>query len=443
MGDVRLFHDGSPLHATVPLPGGKHAFAHSLACAALADEGNLQDVPDHVDARALRDALSLVFDHVAYDSHSRHLRFSAPRTARQVTLDEQLVSRSRSLFCLIPALLTRADEVRLAGAPQGCAIGSRPYDWYVAILRQFGVQTRYEEKTLVLTWADRRPALVEFAYPSMTGTVIAIAAAAAAPGRSVIRNASVEPSCDEQVACLRAMGVPVAGTLPELEITGGARCATVSWRVACDRIHAVTLLTAGLLTRGAVTVTSGGPLRVPRFVEFLRRAGAQVTDDGEALTAAFPTDRGRLDPVETAAGSEPLFSSDWVPFAALLLSLRSHGKSVLTDDVFLDRFQFTDNLRPHGLRGVRLGRGDRKGRATVIAEIDGAPAGVLTGGNLGHCPDIRGSAALLLAGLAADGPVVLENDFHLRRGYTDLPADLRRLGVTAAEALTRNEVPHA
>lgn len=425
MARIRIKHNGQPLIGEVHVDGGKHAFAHSLACAALADRGRLTDVPDHVDARALRAALALAFDEVDYDVQTRVLSFAQPRRRPTIRIDSELAGRSRSLFCLLPALLLRTDELMVEAAPQGCQIGNRPSDWYLAVLARFGVHASASSGATVLSWPERRAADVRFEYPTMTGTVVAIAAAAASPGRSVVSNASVEPSCAEQLGCLRAMGGEVDGELPTVDIHG-SDYGTVDWRVAPDRIHAVTYLTAGLLTRGRVTVTGSGPLRIPRFVEFLHAIGVSVTEGTRSLTAEFPTS-GDLRPTSLSAGSEPLFSSDWVTFASLLLAMRGGGRSVISDDVFLNRFQYVHNLAPHGLDGIRLSRGDRDGRTAVSAIVDPTRS-PLRAGDFGACADIRGTAALVLAGLVADGSCVVGDDFHLRRGYTNLPGDLTALG---------------
>lgn len=413
-----------PLSGTVRVDGGKHAFAHSLACAALSESGQLTDVPDHIDARALRTALSLGYRQVVYDARSRVLTFEEPLRVPRIIIGSELARQSRSLFCLLPALLSRAEEVVLESAPQGCHIGVRPSDWYLKVLAQFGVQSHMTEAATVLSWPSRHAADVRFSYPTMTGTVIAIAAAAVSPGTSTIGNASVEPSCLEQLTCLRKMGGRVEGELPAVRIDGSAY-EHIEWAIAPDRIHAVTYLTAGLLTRGAVTVTGSAPLRIPRFVEFLQRTGVEVSDSGDAISAAFP-DAGSLLPVEIEAGSEPLFSSDWVPFASLLLAVRGSGVSTISDDVFLRRFQFMDILTARGLGGVRLSWASRRGREAVFAEVR-PDMSRIRAGSLETCADIRGSAALVLAGLVADGPCVLEEDFHVRRGYTDLPGDLNAL----------------
>jgi UDP-N-acetylglucosamine 1-carboxyvinyltransferase len=264
--------------------------------------------------------------------------------------------------------------------------------------------------------------------------VIALAAAAAVPGRSRLVGAAVEPSCVQQVRCLTRMGGRVGGLLPELEITGQEQYPTVGWPVAPDRIHAVTYLTAGLLTRGEVTVRGRAPLEIPQFVAFLRAAGARVRDTRWVVTAGFP-ESGALTAVDLDAGSEPRFSGAWAGFAALLLATRSVGTSRISDDAFLGRFRFVDNLTPFGLDNVAVRLRGRPDAAAAVATISGRPDVTLRGGDYGACPDIRGSAALALAALVADGPVTLADDAPLRRGYQDLPRDLRSLGVPTAYAV--------
>lgn len=409
--------------------GGKHAFAHSLAVAALADAGRLDDVPDHTDARALRRALAMVFEEVSYDRDARTLAFAGPRTGlEELVLPPDLTGLSRSLFGLYPALLTRARRLHVPAAPRGCALGTRPSEWYVEVLRRFGVSARVGGDGLHLAWTERRPADVRFDYPTMTGTVLAIAAAAAAPGVSTIENVSREPSCDEELACLAAMGGAASRVGHTLRIEGRASWPTVSWRVAQDRIHAVTYLTAGLLTGRAVRVDTRADLRIGAWLRFLQDTGCEVVSDRDGITA-HPPPGGVLRAADVRAGAEPHLSSDWLPFAMLLLAMRSEGSSELVDDAFPERLQLVERLAPRGLGNVRLGSATVGGRASLRAVVTGRPGLRLRGGALDSVPDIRGSVAMVLALLTADAPSVLRDDFHVRRGHTDLAADLRALGL--------------
>lgn len=430
LGVLEVIPPSGRVEGSIQLDGGKHAFAHGLACAALADEGVLHNVPDHVDSKALRAGLELIFTEVEYEPTSRILSFGSPREDPVVVIPPKLAAMSRSLFCLYPALLARARYVDVIAPPRGCAIGTRPSTWYIDTLRAFGVAAAETDGALRLSWAERRPADVKFDYPTMTGTVLAIAAAAAVGGRSTISNRSVEPSCDDQLECLSLMGAQVGYEPRWLTIDSPGAFESVTWNVPHDRIHAVTYLTAGLIARGEVTVIGSGPIRIPRFVQFLKDTGCPVQEESDRLTARLP-DGGALQPVRLAVGSEPLFSSDWAPMATLLLSLRADGLSEIVDDVFPERLQFVDTLRPQGLAPVQLGKiitDDR--RSGVCARIYGQSNTLLRSGSYDTVPDIRGSVAIALAALASDGPTRICDDFQIRRGHTDLAGDLRRLGLS-------------
>ncbi|WP_165952301.1 hypothetical protein [Kribbella albertanoniae] len=418
------------LDAALRLDGGKHSFAHCLATAALSSTGTLHNVPGHIDAAALRKALELIFEEVGHESGV--LRFAAPRSPRRVVLRRELTARSRSLFCLLPALLHHAGEVVIEASPVGCLIGDRPFDWYVDILRRFGATVDDGDRTTTIEWRRRTPADIDFRYPPMTGTVIAVAAAAVAPGRSVLTNCSVEPSCADQIDCARGQGITIAGTLPEVVIEGSEQAPErVGWTISSDRIHAVTYATAALLTRGRVTLRSMDALRIPRFLAVVEEMGAEVSECPGRLTVGYPPGSGPLRAVRIEAGSEPRFSSDWIPFVALLLAARSKGSSEISDDVFPRRLQFLRNLGPLGIPAPPERTTPSGSRSSTTWTVGGVPDLTLRAASLGSCDDIRGSAALALAGLISDGVCTLEQTFHLRRGYTDLARDLRSLGAEA------------
>lgn len=429
---LTLEDNGTPIEATIKLPGGKHGFSHDMPVAALAKEGVLYNVPNIIDANTLMSALKFLFENVDYDPKTYTLKFSKPFSPRRIELSDELLSKSRSLFGFMPAILSHGHTLVMEGLPAGCDMGDRPNSWYFETLEKFGVKIDASEKEMLLTWEDRHSADITFEYPTMTGTVIAIVAASAVNGTSSLHNASIEPSCIEELNCVASMGVEIEGFLPEINITGKSDLPRVEWHVLHDRVHACTYITAALLTRGKITVTADKNINVPRFVEFLRDAGVEVTDTGTSITAEFPK-QGYLNPVRIDTGSEPLFSSDWMAPVVLLLATRSKGKSIVTDNVFPDRLQCLENFKRLGLDNVKLTHTTIAGRRALYAEIDGQPDMILKAGNAGECPDLRGSTAVALAALVADGPVTMDNDFHLRRGYENLPATLEELRKQSKE----------
>ena len=410
---------GRPLHGNLKLDGGKHGFSHDAPIAALADKGTMTNVPNIIDSQTLIGIFSLLFEKVDYNSDKHELTFSKPLAPKDIYLDDKTLSRSRSIFGMIPAILHRGHTLSLDGLPEGCSMGDRPTDWYFETLMKFGVEVEHTETNMVLSWQDRKAPTIEFDYPTMTGTVIAIAAASVVDGKTLIRNGSVEPSCLEEIDCATSMGVEFEGQLPDLAITGKTHHGSIDWQVLHDRVHAATFLTAGLLSGGNVSVSADKNIGIPEFVNFLKQAGVEYVDDGNRIEVWFPKDRGYLNPVHIDTGSEPLFSSDWMAPLVLLLATRSKGRSVVTDNVFPDRLQCLDNLSRIGLDNVTVERTIIGGRKALRATIDGNPNLRLRGGEVGTCADLRGATALAMAALVSENDIIIDNDFHLRRGYED------------------------
>lgn len=419
MADHLTFqHINTPLEATLTLDGGKHGFSHDLPVAALADQGFLTNVPNITDSRTLIEALRIVFSSVTFDTANHTLSFSEPVAPRSIFLGNDLLNKSRSLFGFLPAILSHGHTIVMEGLPEGCQMGDRPTDWYFDVLKQFGVKIDASSKEITLTWTERIPADITFEYPTMTGTVIAIAAASATDGTSTISNGSIEPSCIEEIACAQSMGVIFQGELPELTIVGNPTLKTVNWEILHDRVHAATFLTAGLLTRGKVTVKANRNIDIPEFVKFAQEAGADVIDNGNSITVGFPA-QGYLNPVTLHTGSEPLYSSDWMAPTVLLLATRAKGTSIVTDNVFPERLQCIENLKKIGLTNVSVEQTSIEGRKALKATIEGDPNLVLDGGNVGSCSDLRGSTTLAMAALVSNSDIYIENGFHLERGYED------------------------
>jgi UDP-N-acetylglucosamine 1-carboxyvinyltransferase len=408
-----------PLMGNLKLDGGKHGFSHDAPVAALADKGILTNVPNIIDSLTLMEVFRLLFEDVNYDVLRHEFEFSKPFSPREIYLDDKTLARSRSIFGMLPAILHRGHTLSLDGLPEGCSMGDRPTDWYFDVLTQFGVEIKHTEKRMLLTWSKRVAPTIQFEYPTMTGTVIAIAAASVTSGRTMIKNGSIEPSCLEEINCAKSMGVKFEGVLPELTIIGADNYDEVNWQVLHDRVHAATFLTAGLLSRGNVSVEADKNLGIPEFVNFLKMAGVKYVDEGNRIEVWFPEEKGFLDPVRIDTGSEPLFSSDWMAPLVLLLAARSKGKSIITDNVFPDRLQCLDNLRKIGLDNVTVEKTLINGRKALLATIEGNPDLRLDGGEVGTCTDLRGSTALALAALISDNDITIEDDFHLRRGYED------------------------
>lgn len=314
--------------------------------------------------------MSLIFKTVEHDPVHQTLTLAEPTTSSEIRVPAPLSAMSRSLFGVIPAMLKRTGKLVFEAVPAGCSLGPRPSGWYIEALRGFGVSAESQGGELLLRTGSHHPTKVAFARPSMTGSVVAIAMAAATEGRSVIANVSEETSVGDLLECAEQMGVGVGRSADGLVIEGRGTYRSARVDVKPDRIHAVTYLTAGLLTNGTVTVLAHSKLRLDPFARFLRAIGADFSYRDREFTVR-PLPKGEtLKPTRLTVGSEPLFSSDWAPFVVLLLAARSRGVSEIREEVFGNRFRFAEQLSAQGMTGVQL---PREASAPAITVVHGEP----------------------------------------------------------------------
>lgn len=421
--------------AEISVDGSKHSFAHMLAAAALADSGVMLNVADTIDSRALISCLDLMFNTVSFLPDKQTLTFSDPKTNVAATITDELARNSRSLFCLLPALLHHCRQVRLEQTPLGCSLGNRPHDLYLAILEAFGVRISRGTSAMMFRWEQRHSAEITMQIPSMTGTVIAFAAACVAEGDSVISGGSVEPSCFDELKLCRQLGATVDESEGTVRISSPADVAPVRVNVPPDRIHAVTYLTAAALHGTGLIVRGSGAFRVPKFVAFCRSLGLEIFEEDSSVRL-LPSRNIELNDVsELQAGAEPLFSSDWLPFACLLIAVRCRGETQFADQVFSERLQFLRQLNTTSQKWLRTLEPDGRSKARI--ELMANRQIEFTGGKFKLVPDIRGGAAQVLAATLPKDPgasVQLTNSRHIMRGYSDLPRDLSFLGLDVAFA---------
>ncbi len=400
------------------LPGGKHSFAHSIASAALLKQCFIENVPNIIDSNVLIELLKNIFTTVIFDKNNYTLSLKDPCFTKKIFIKNNQLSNSRNIFCLLPALLNRSEEVIIEGMPTGCIIGKRPIDWYYEILEKFGVVCKKNKEFLVLSWKKKKNVKIKFEYPTMTGTVIALACSMLAPGKTILNNCSVEPSCDDQIMCMKKMKIKFIGNLPNIEIyPPNLIVDEINYTCTSDRVYAVTLLTAAILSQVKLKIFSKTKINIPQFVNFMKNIGLVVIDNDISIEVNWKKGQKFLSPCSINAGSEPKFSSDWVAFALLILSTKSKGESIITDDVFVNRFQFINCYdNKENFKNVVLIEKRYNGREITVAKIKG-DGKLIIGGKTKKCPDIRGSAAIVLSALVSIKSINIFDQFQISRGY--------------------------
>jgi len=406
---------GVALNGVVRASGSKNAALPIMAAAILASEPvRLERVPQVVDVRTQARVLRrLGIRAVFLDADTLSLETVDPTP---VHAPERLVRRMRASFCALGPLLARRGRA-VVPLPGGCNIGNRPVDLHLKGLAALGAVLRLEHGCVVakarrLIGADidlRGPG-----GPTVTGTANVLGAAVLARGATTIRNAAIEPEIVDLCRFLVALGAHIEGQgTSTLHIEGVDQLGGTTHRLIPDRIEAATLLMAAAVSGGSVTVEEVVPKHLDAVLEKLRAAGANL-DVGEGRISISV--RGRLRAIDIVAEPYPGVPTDvqaqWTALASV-----AEGVGRVEDRVFPGRFLHIAELN-------RLGAGIRCNKGTAI--ITGSNR---LGGARVTAHDLRASAALVLAGLVAEGRTTVDHIHHLDRGYERLDHKLRQLGA--------------
>ncbi|MBI3031009.1 MAG: UDP-N-acetylglucosamine 1-carboxyvinyltransferase [Candidatus Rokubacteria bacterium] len=402
---------GVPLRGTVSASSAKNAALPALAATLLtAEPVVLENLPALADVTTISQLLEQLGAEFAVERDGA----TRVRVARVKSHEApyELVSTMRASVLVLGPLLARTGVARVA-LPGGCAIGLRPIDLHLEGLRRLGADIGIENGYVQARASRLKGCRISLDLVTVTGTENLMMAAALAEGTTVIENAAREPEVVDLARLLQAMGATVEGAGTErIEIVGAAELGGCRRRIIPDRIETGTLLVAGAITGGDVTVTNAVPHHLSALLAKLEEAGA-VLDIGEDRIRCRGPERPR--PTDVITSPFPGFPTDMQAQLMTLLGL-AEGLSRITETIFENRFMHAAELNRMGAR----------------IEIDGATALVHGVPNYQGAPvmatDLRASASLVLAGLAARGRTEVSRVYHLDRGYERLEAKLQALG---------------
>ena len=403
---------GRPLFGSLEVQGAKNSVLPILAAALLAEEGEsvIRNCPVLSDVTDTLEILKCLGCKVSREGNA--VRVDASRL-RGECVPRELAGRMRSSVIFLGALLARRGRACLA-LPGGCELGPRPIDLHLKALSELGVRT--EEKGGLLCCEAERLVGREICLPipSVGATENAMLCACGCEGVTTIVGAAREPEIADLQNFLRAMGADVSGAGESvLTVRGGKRLRGVEYTVMGDRIAACTYLCAAAAAGGAVEVQGVSPGTVGAVLESLRQAGCTVT---------FEKDKIRLESSGSLRGISPVRTAPFPGFPtdaqAILMAALAGGRgcTMFVENMFESRFGHVDELRRMGADIQTSGR---------VAVVNGT--GLLRGAKVDG-RDLRGTAALVVAGLAARGRTEVGGLRHLRRGYEDLAGDFCRLG---------------
>lgn len=405
-----------PLEGDVVAFGAKNAVLKQMAACLLATgEHQLTNVPDITDVSVMAELLEALGCSVT--RHVEHeLRISVPEAKDLNPIaPAHLFEAMRASIVVLGPLLARCGEANMA-LPGGDDFGQRPINFHTDGLSAMGA-TFHNDRTSIHASVSR-PRLsatrITLEYPSHTATDNLMMACVLADGRSVIDNAAREPEVEDLGRQLLEMGAHIEGLgTSRLTIDGVTELKPASHRVVTDRVVAATYLASGLITGGAVRVVDARHDHMEMLLRKIDAMGGRVDSSGEGVLVAGPT---RLKACDVATLPYPGVATDYKPLLTTMLCV-ANGVSVVTENLFVGRFRYVDEL-------VRLGASiTTEGHHAMIRGVDSLQGTSVRG------TDIRATAALVLAGLVASGETKVAGLEHLERGYDDFVARLSGLGA--------------
>ena len=402
-----------PLKGTVGIQGSKNAVLPMMAASLLADGVTvIRHVPEIEDVFSMMGILESLGCKCSLEKGVLTVDTKASSGHR---IPKEYVGKMRSSCLLLGPLLADRGEA-VTYYPGGCVIGKRPIDLHLYALKRLGASF-FEAGGMILARADRlRGARIRFSYPSVGATENAILAAVTAEGETEIENCAREPEIMELCRFLAAMGARIRGAgKSRIAVEGVRRLYPAEFFLGGDRICAGTYLAAAAMTAGDVTVMGAEPEDLREPVYILRRMGADISIKEREKEIRLRMDQ-RPGPVSLCTGPYPGFPTD-LQSVFLAAASVACGESRITETVFEARFAAAALLRQFGAR-IRT-----EGQTAVALGTYPLRPGIA------DAPDLRGGAALVLAGLAADGLSIIGSCRHIRRGYEDLCRDLGSLGA--------------
>lgn len=411
MAQLRI-EGGSRLSGRISISGSKNAVLPILAACLLTDEEcRLKNVPRLEDVTTMASLLETIGVQVRWLG-PHQLQVDASQVSRPEVV-AGIAARMRASFLLIGPLLARQGEARIA-KPGGDDIGMRRVEQHVHGLRLMGASVELEGGQYVARADGLHGATIHLDMPTVTGTENLMMAAATAEGVTTIHNAAREPHVVDLAYFLGRMGARIRGIGSDiLQIEGVSELSGATHRVIPDNVEAGTYAIAAAATGGEVLLEDLEPFNLQALILKLRAAGADVVEQGHSLAVRRS---GELQPVDVTTWPHPGFPTDLqAPYVSLMT--QAQGRSVVSEAVFENRFQHVPELNKLGAE-ITV-----EGRSAIVS----GPAR-LRGARV-SAPDIRSGAALVVAGLCASGTTLVDNVFHLDRGYEEIEHKLRRLGA--------------
>ena len=406
---------------TVKASGSKNAALPIIAAAILNPEPvTLYNIPSIEDTKITLEILRLLGCKVTAERGKITI---CSKDMNKTEIPEELMNKLRSTVVLAGAILGRFKKATFS-YPGGCNIGERPIDLHLDAFSKLGIKIEEKENKIICNCKEIVGKRIKLKFPSVGATENIILASVYAKGATHISGAAKEPEIKDLAQALNSMGAKVYGAgTSEITIFGVNKLHSTSYKIMSDRIETGTLLCAAASTNGNITVENTNPENLMTVLFTLREMGCKISINKDKISLKGPN---KIKPIEIETKPYPGFPTDMQPLICAVL-ISSTGKSKITENIFENRFKYTEELKKMGANIVQKEK---------MIEILGSSK---IEGSVVTSKDLRGGAALVIAGLMAEGETLVEDAKYILRGYECLDEKLRKLGAEIIKIYVNNE----
>lgn len=411
MGKI-VVEKSPPLKGTVRISGAKNSALPILAASLLSTEDVvLEDVPNLKDVDVFCEVLALLGADVEKYGGGKIKINSANMNSYETPYE--LMSKMRASFLVMGPLLTRLGKAKTS-LPGGCAIGTRPIDLHLKGFRALGAKIDVDHGYVGAFGDHLKGDRIYLDFPSVGATENIMMAAVLAEGETIIDNAAMEPEIVDLANFLNKMGADISGAgTSSIRIRGVEKLRGATHSIIPDRIEAGTFMVASAITGGDIIIENVIPSHIKPAIAKLREIGCEIWENGDKIRVIGTADRKAVD-IKTLP--YPGFPTDMQAQFMSLMSV-TEGTSVIIETVFENRFMHVDELKRMGAN-IKI-----DGRSAIVQGVSSLTSAPV------KATDLRAGAALILAGLVADGKTTIDNIYHIDRGYDGIENKLSKLGA--------------
>ena len=412
-----IIRGGNPLVGEVEISGAKNAALGILAAAIMTDDTVLiENLPDVRDINVLLEAMESIG--VKVERITKHAVLMNSKNVGDLCVDYEYIKKIRASYYLIGALLGKYKKA-VVPLPGGCNIGSRPIDLHIKGFKALGAKVTIRNGFIIAEADQLKGSHIYLDTVSVGATINIMMAAAMAEGRTIIENCAREPHVVDVANFLNSMGANVKGAGTDvIRIRGVQSLHKTEYSIIPDQIEAGTFMFAAAATKGDVMVKHVIPKHLEATTAKLLEIGCEVEEFDDAVRVVASK---RLRSTNVKTLPYPGYPTDMQPQIGVTLALAS-GTSIVTESIFENRFKYMDELTRMGA-DVRV-----EGNTAIISGVE-----KLSGARV-SAPDLRAGAALVIAGLAAEGETIVDDIIYIQRGYEDFEEKLRSLGAEIERA---------